>query len=77
MSTREKQEVAVRESCREWLPNGERCGKPAETILWGKLLERDALGPRCYDCAAKHVGRHFHDESFAAFDLRRLYREPA
>lgn len=47
---------SVAEWCREDLPNGERCNQPAEFILWGKLLEPEALGPRCYDHAAEHVG---------------------
>ena len=55
--------IEVIEYCREVLPEeeqslepgGDRCQKRAEFILWGKLLP-EALGPRCYDCAAKHVG---------------------
>ena len=46
----------VQEWCREDLPNGERCNKPAEFILWGKLFPKEGLGPRCYDHAAKHAG---------------------
>jgi hypothetical protein len=29
--------------------------KPAEYIFWGKLFPAEVLGPRCYDCARKHV----------------------
>ena len=43
------------EHCRNWIGE-ERCGKPAEFIVWGKLFPLDALGPRCYDCAAEQVG---------------------
>lgn len=67
--------VAVSESCREEMADGSRCGAPAETILWGKLLPSEAFGPRCYEHAAKHIGgRAVHDPTWAAFDLRRLYR---
>ena len=41
--------------CREENGDGERCGKETEYVLWGKLFPAEALGPRCYDCAAKHV----------------------
>lgn len=47
---------SVAEWCREDLPSGERCHKPAEFILWGKLFPPEGLGPRCYDHAAKHAG---------------------
>lgn len=30
--------------------------RPAEFVLWGKLFPPEALGPRCYDHAAKHIG---------------------
>lgn len=44
-------------SCREWLAEkNDRCGAPAEYVLWGKLIDPEGLGPRCYDCAARHVG---------------------
>jgi hypothetical protein len=45
------------EHCRNWIGD-ERCGKPAEFIVWGKLFDPDALGPRCYDCAAAQVGHN-------------------
>lgn len=65
------------ESCREELgaeANFRRCGKPAEFILWGKLIEPEALGPRCYDCAARHVGHQALAPSsgYAIFDLRPI-----
>ncbi len=43
-------ETGEREHCRNWIGDY-RCGKPAEFIVWGKLYDPDALGPRCYDCA--------------------------
>jgi hypothetical protein len=43
------------EWCREEDEEGNRCGAPAEFILWGKLFKPEALGPRCYDHAAKHA----------------------
>lgn len=45
--------------CREW-PEGasDRCNEPSEYVLWGKLIDREGLGPRCYECAAKHVGHN-------------------
>lgn len=43
--------------CHEWL-DYDRCGKPAEYVLWGKLIPTEGLGPRCYDCAVKHVSHH-------------------
>lgn len=68
----------VREYCREdieidGLP--ERCNAPADFILWGKLFPAQALGPRCYDHAADHVGhRGLGDPAWAILDLRGLYR---
>lgn len=49
------------EHCRNWIAGddgGHHCGKPAEFIVWGKLFDPDALGPRCYDCAAEQIGHH-------------------
>lgn len=49
----------VNEHCREWIDaKHDRCNKPAEFVLWGKLIEPEGLGPRCYDCAAEHVSDH-------------------
>jgi hypothetical protein len=67
----------VLEHCREELgpPSFERCNERAEFILWGKLLPPEALGPRCYEHAAKHVGqRALGDSGWAIFDLRGLIR---
>lgn len=42
--------------CREWPPEaGDICGAPAEYVLWGKLIPAQGLGPRCYECARRHV----------------------
>lgn len=62
------------EFCRRRLePSGEWCGADAEFIVWGKLYPAEALGPRCYDCAAEQVGhRALTDESHAIFHLRRV-----
>lgn len=43
--------------CREELgaPTFDKCWKPAEYVLWGKLLPSQALGPRCYEHALRYV----------------------
>lgn len=43
--------------CREELgePTYDKCWKPAEYVLWGKLLPPEALGPRCYEHAQQYV----------------------
>lgn len=47
--------------------------RPAEFILWGKLLPPEALGPRCYDHAARQVGhRALNDPSYAIYHLPRI-----
>jgi hypothetical protein len=47
-------------------------GVPAEFILWGKLFPPEALGPRCYDHAAKWLGHGNMSriDQYAVFDLR-------
>jgi hypothetical protein len=51
-------EAAQRElpTCGEWLDHPargpHRCGEPADLILWGRLFDKDALGPRCMNHAA-------------------------
>jgi hypothetical protein len=63
-------------SCREWIADSNRCGARAEYVLWGKLFDPDALGPRCYDHAAMHAGhRALGDPSYAIIDLGRLARD--
>lgn len=65
------------EVCREWI-DADRCNRPAEFLLWGKMLPADALGPRCYDCAAKHVDhRALGDSQWAILDLRPALRAAA
>jgi hypothetical protein len=58
------------EHCRNWIGD-ERCGKPAEFIVWGKLFDPDALGPRCYDCAAGQIGhnalQHGNPQAYAVY----------
>lgn len=63
--------------CREWIAEKHnRCNEPAEYVLWGKLIPAEGLGPRCYDCAAKHVGHSWlGDRAHASIDLGRLARE--
>lgn len=71
----------VRESCREDVDDGERCGETADLILWGRLLPADALGPRCLFHAGKYIPTDPHSVSqYAVYDLRpvgRLARELA
>jgi len=65
----------VVEWCRELLEDHSRCPNIAEFLIWGKLFPPEALGPRCYDCAAKHVGhRNLGGKQAAILDLRRLAR---
>lgn len=69
-------------SCREWIEDPEherynnRCGNPSEFVLWGKLINPEGLGPRCYDHAARYVG---HDalrpnSEYAVIDLRPILK---
>ena len=64
---------AAAESCREWPENGERCGAPATAILWGKLFDPEALGPRCEEHASKWLSgrstRAAHREGWAIYLL--------
>lgn len=50
----------------------------ADFIFWGKLYPPEALGPKCYDCAAKllphaMLGEHTLRQS-AVIDLRLFRR---
>ena len=65
--------IDTRETCREWPPERlDRCNAPAEFILWGKLFPPEALGPRCYDHAYKHIGGAGMSQldQWAVYDLR-------
>ena len=46
--------------CREELgaPTFDKCWKPAEYVLWGKLIPAEGLGPRCYEHALRHISVH-------------------
>ena len=61
--------------CRDERPMGSP-GVPADFILWGKLLPPAALGPRCYDHAAAHLGHAAMSriDQYAVFDLRTVRR---
>ena len=49
--------------------------EPAEFILWGKLFPPEALGPRCYTCARKHVpAQGLGDPSWAIANLGPVQR---
>lgn len=74
----------VRESCREWVDEkSNRCGDPAIVIVWGKLFDPEALGPRCEfhveGWLAKQGGVwNLQDalrQGYAIFDLRGLRRD--
>lgn len=69
------------ERCREVLltsvsPAGvsttRECGEPAEFILWGKLFEPEALGPRCRFHAVRHTDPSMPSQvsQYAIYDLR-------
>ena len=64
--------------CREDFgpPTYRLCWKPAEYVLWGKLIPPEALGPRCYDHAAKHLGHQALGvgANYALINLRDLAR---
>lgn len=47
---------------------------PAEFIIWGKLAPPEALGPKCYDHAVKHLGHDMpgRSDQYAVVDLRPL-----
>jgi hypothetical protein len=70
----------VREGCREELgaPTYEKCWRPAEFVLWGKLIPPEALGPRCYEHAARHVPDDAlrPGSDWAILDLRPLRAAP-
>lgn len=47
---------------------------PADFIVWGKLAEPEALGPKCYDHAVKHLGHSMpgRADQYAVVDLRPI-----
>ena len=51
-------------------------GREADFILWGKLFPPEALGPRCYDHAAKWIGPASMSQvdQYAVYDLRPVHR---
>lgn len=66
--------------CRDELHAGKRDRvRAAEFILWGKLFPAEALGPRCYDHAARHIGGAGMAmlDQYAVFDLRKVVRKAA
>lgn len=74
--------IPVRESCREWVEEKvNRCGEPAEWVLWGKLFNPDALGPRCHAHAVDWMDKEhcsdflYRPDQYAIIDLRNLYRK--
>lgn len=75
---REAAQALVSEGCREELgaPTWDKCWKPAEFVLWGKLIPAEGLGPRCYEHAEKHVGHYAlaPGSSYALMDLRPVQR---
>jgi hypothetical protein len=73
-------EVPERLACRREFPERsyERCGKPAEFIVWGKLFDKEALGPRCRNCVEDQCGHRAPvDPSYAVYklpDLELIYK---
>lgn len=64
------------EFCRERSEvDGKWCGERAEFIIWGKLYPEEALGPRCYEHARRHVGAPALAYKFSA--IYRLGRDYA
>jgi len=48
--------------------------QPAEFILWGKLFPPEAMGPKCWDHAAKYIHSMYRIDQYAVFDLRKVQR---
>lgn len=62
--------------CREWVEEkNNRCNAPTEYVLWGKLIDPEGLGPRCYDHAAKWVGHYglYRGSGYALINLDDLF----
>ena len=65
------------ESCRECRDEGKEIPVPATVIIWGKLFPPEALGPKCDNHAAIHIGGDYYSPrlaNWAVFDLRGLDR---
>lgn len=62
--------LALTEYCRKCNDLGQ--DKPADFILWGKSFPSEALGPRCYIHAEKHIGSRGMSQldQWAVYDLR-------
>lgn len=59
------------ETCRYWLARKmNRCDDPAVVITWGKLVDRDDLGPRCEKHLPDFLAQDPRWEQYAVFDLR-------
>lgn len=60
--------------CREWIDEEHSyCFAQSEFVLWGSLFPPKALGPRCYNHAAKHTdSRTLTSGDAAIIDLRPL-----
>lgn len=66
---------SLEETCREWPdPGFERCNEQADFILWGKLFDPNALGPRCYKHTEQWIGvpGMYRIDQYAVYDLRRV-----
>jgi len=65
--------------CREALDGGGLCWKPADYVLWGKLIPPEGLGPRCYECALRHVSHSAlgSRSGYALINLRDLANDLA
>jgi hypothetical protein len=68
----------VRQTCRECrdeLPIFSKNVPQADFILWGKLFPPEAMGPKCYDHAEKHIGYRGMSQidQWAVYDLRPVH----
>ena len=76
-------DAEVHETCREWVEEKfDRCNAPASVIVWGKLFDPEALGPRCTFHVEGWLSKqggvwNLEDalrQHYAIFDLRGLRR---
>jgi hypothetical protein len=61
--------------------DGERCNEPATVIIWGRLMNSEALGPKCDEHAARHMpdrdlGQGTHSAVFRLAGLVRTTTAP-